>query len=112
MLENLYGYEAILEVGFPGRPNQFVSVTQSPFLIGRGSATGNHLQLDDRRISRQCAALVHGESGSDRRPGTRQGIFVNGEQVDRKLLQDGDQIQFGIEDSYEITFRSSDPEVH
>jgi serine phosphatase RsbU (regulator of sigma subunit) len=109
MLENLYGHETILEVAFPGRPNQFVPVNQSPFLIGRGSATGNHLQLDDRRISRQCAALVHGDSGyfiEDR--GHRQGIFVNGEQVDRRPLQDGDQIQFGIEDSYEITFRSSE----
>ena len=34
-----------------------VPVTESPFFIGRGEA-GNHLQLPDRRISRNCAAIL------------------------------------------------------
>jgi serine phosphatase RsbU (regulator of sigma subunit) len=101
-------HETVLEVVYPGRPHQIVPVTQSPFLIGRGSEAGNHLQLDDRRISRNCAALVAEERGyrlEDR--GHRQGIFVNGEKVARKSLHSGDVIQFGIEDCCEIIFRSS-----
>jgi serine phosphatase RsbU (regulator of sigma subunit)/pSer/pThr/pTyr-binding forkhead associated (FHA) protein len=101
-------HETVLEVVFPGRPHQLVPVTQSPFLIGRGSEAGNHLQLEDRRISRNCAALVAEEGGyrlEDR--GHRQGIFVNGEKVARKTLQNGDVIYFGIEDYCEIIFRST-----
>jgi serine phosphatase RsbU (regulator of sigma subunit) len=82
-------------------------VTQTPFLIGRGVETGNHLQLSDRRISRNCAALVM-EAGhlyiEDR--GQRRGLFVNGEKVESRSLNDGDSITFGLEDSYEIVFRS------
>jgi len=100
--------ETILEVVIPGLPHQFVPVTKSPFLIGRGSDSGNHLQLEDRRISRKCAAIVTGQDGyrlEDR--GHRQGIFVNGKQVEQKTLQDGDVIQFGIEDGCEIIFHSA-----
>jgi|CZKF01.1.fsa_nt_gi serine phosphatase RsbU (regulator of sigma subunit) len=108
MLEDSTISETVLEVVIPGLPHQFVSVTQSPFLIGRGSDCGNHLQLEDRRISRKCAAIVAEQAGyrlEDR--GHRQGIFVNGEQVEQKTLQDGDVIQFGIEDGCEIIFHSS-----
>ncbi len=98
----------VLEVVSPGRPPQCVPINQSPFLIGRGSETGNHLQLDDRRISRRCAAIVS-ENGNyiieDR--GHRHGIFVNGERIERRTLADGDVIQFGYEDCCEIVFRSS-----
>ena len=78
MLEYSPDRETLLEVAFPGRPHDFVPISQSPFLIGRGSDSGNHLQLDDRRISRRCAAIVAGETGyriEDR--GHRQGIYVN-----------------------------------
>ena len=101
-------HETVLEVVYPGHPPQYVPETQSPFLIGRGSEAGNHLQIDDRRISRNCAALVAEEGGyrlEDR--GHRQGIFVNGVKAARKALQNGDVIQFGIEDCCEIIFRSS-----
>jgi sigma-B regulation protein RsbU (phosphoserine phosphatase) len=97
--------ENVLEVAFPGRPHEFVPITQYPFLIGRGSDTGNHLQLDDRRISRRCAAIVAGETGywlEDR--GHRQGIFVNGERVYKVALKDRDLIEFGLEDCCAIVF--------
>jgi phosphoserine phosphatase RsbU/P len=97
----------VLEVAFPGRPHEFVTVTQSPFLVGRGSETGNHLQLDDRRISRRCIALVTREDGYLLEDlGHRQGVFVNGEKVARKTLHDGDLIQFGLEDCCEIIFHT------
>ncbi len=100
--------QTTLEVANPGRPPETVPITQSPFLIGRGSETGNHLQLDDRRISRRCAAIVHADGVywlEDR--GHRLGIFVNGERIDRAVLKDGDRIEFGLDDCCEITFHTT-----
>jgi len=98
---------AVLEVISPDGTRRYVRVTQTPFLIGRGAETGNHLQLSDRRISRNCAALVM-EAGrvylEDR--GQRRGLYVNGEKVESRSLNDGDTISFGLEDSYEVVYRS------
>ena len=108
MTNSLTTHETVLEVVFHDCPHQLVSVTQSPFLIGRGSENGNHLELNDPRISRNCAALI-AEQGcyrvEDR--GQRQGVFVNGKKVARETLQDGDVIDFGIEDYCNIIFRSA-----
>src|SRR5258706_296042 len=46
-----------LELSSPDGTRRFVRLTESPFCIGRGE-TGNHLQLADSRISRQCAAII------------------------------------------------------
>ncbi len=100
--------QTTLEVANPGRAPETVPITQSPFLIGRGSETGNHLQLDDRRISRRCAAIVHADGVywlEDR--GHRLGIFVNGERIDRTILKNGDRIEFGLDDCCEITFHAA-----
>jgi serine phosphatase RsbU (regulator of sigma subunit) len=100
--------EAVLEVVSPDGARRFVRVTQTPFLIGRGAETGNHLQLSDRRISRNCAAVVIEANRfyiEDR--GQRRGLFVNGEKVESRELQDGDAITFGLDDSYEMFFRSA-----
>lgn len=99
--------DAVLEVVSPGAAPEFIPVTQSPFLLGRGREFGNHLALEDRRISRSCAAIVALDDCfrlEDR--GHRQGIFVNGAKVERAILNDGDVIEFGLEDSYKITFHS------
>ena len=100
--------EAVLEVVSPDGARRFARVTQTPFMIGRGAETGNHLQLSDRRISRNCAAVVIEANRyyvEDR--GQRRGLFVNGEKIDSRELQDGDAITFGLDDSYEIIFRSA-----
>jgi sigma-B regulation protein RsbU (phosphoserine phosphatase) len=100
--------EAVLEVVSPDGARRYARITQTPFLIGRGAETGNHLQLSDRRISRNCAAVVIEANRfyiEDR--GQRRGLFVNGEKVESRELQDGDAISFGLDDSYEIIFRSS-----
>jgi sigma-B regulation protein RsbU (phosphoserine phosphatase) len=100
--------EAVLEVVSPDGARRFARITQTPFHIGRGAETGNHLQLSDRRISRSCAAIVteanryHLEDH-----GQRRGLFVNGEKVESRELQNGDVITFGLEDSYEIIFRNA-----
>ena len=99
--------EAVLEVVSPDGARRFARISQTPFMIGRGAETGNHLQLSDRRISRNCAAIVIEANRfyvEDR--GQRRGLFVNGEKVDSRELQDGDSITFGLDDSYEIIFRS------
>jgi len=101
--------EAVLEVLSNDGAKRYVRVTQTPFLIGRGAETGNHLQLNDRRISRNCAAIVSEANKfyiEDR--GQRRGLFVNGEKAESRELQDGDHITFGLEDSYEIIYRSSE----
>lgn len=100
--------DAVLEVVSPDGARRYVRITQSPFLIGRGAETGNHLQLSDRRISRNCAAIVIEANRfyiEDR--GQRRGLFINGEKVESRELQNGDVITFGLEDSYEIFFRFS-----
>ena len=58
MTETLAQREAVLEVRSPDGARKYVRVTQTPFLLGRGAETGNHLQLTDRRISRICGAIV------------------------------------------------------
>ena len=101
--------EAVLEVLSNDGGKRYVRVTQTPFLIGRGAETGNHLQLNDRRISRTCAAIVSEANKfyiEDR--GQRRGLYVNGEKTESRELQDGDRITFGLEDSYEIVYRSAD----
>ena len=108
MTETLAQSEAVLEVISPDGARKYVRVTQTPFLIGRGSETGNHLQLTDRRISRNCAAIVMEANRyylEDR--GQRRGMFVNQEKVESRQLSDGDVITFGIEDSYQIIFRAA-----
>ena len=102
--------ETVLEVVSPDGARRYVRVGQSPFLIGRGAETGNHLQLSDRRISRNCAAIVLEANKyyiEDR--GQRRGLFVNGDKVESRELQDGDIITFGLDDSYEIIYRSAAP---
>jgi len=108
MTEALAQAEAVLEVISPDGARKYVRVTQTPFLMGRGAETGNHLQLTDRRISRNCGAIVTEANRyylEDR--GQRRGIFVNGEKVESRVLNDGDVITFGLEDSYQLIFRSA-----
>jgi sigma-B regulation protein RsbU (phosphoserine phosphatase) len=100
---------AYLEVMFSQRPRQVVPISKLPFLIGRGSENGNHLDLDDLRISRKCVAISavpgglriedHGQVG---------GIFVNGKQVtEGRTLFEGDRIRLGADDGCHLIFRSS-----
>ena len=100
--------EAVLEVVSPDGARRYARVVQSPFMIGRGAETGNHLQLSDRRISRECAAIIiEGNKFHLEDRGQRRGLFVNNEKCESRELRDGDIITFGLEDSYEIVFRSS-----
>ena len=98
MTETLTQSEAVLEVISPDGARKYVRIAQTPFLIGRGSETGNHLQLTDRRISRTCGAIVIEANRyyiEDR--GQRRGLFVNGDKVESRALNDGDlEIRVGV----------------
>jgi len=97
---------ARLEVAFADRPSQAVPITPLPFLVGRGRESGNHLPIDDMRISRKCITIAAGPTGftiEDR--GQLNGIFVNGELTRSKSLADGDRIRLGTDDGCQLIFR-------
>lgn len=98
---------ASIEVVFSAQPKRMIPVNELPFFIGRGSENGNHLALDDARVSRKCAAISAGSNGlqiEDR--GQRGGIFVNGEQVNEAhVLRDGERIRLGADDGCQLVFR-------
>jgi serine phosphatase RsbU (regulator of sigma subunit) len=99
---------ASLEVISADSARRIVRITESPFFIGRGGVSGNHLQLDDRRISRECAVMIsQGDHWCLEDRGHRRGLYVNGAQSDRRVLKDGDVISFGLEGSYELIFRTA-----
>jgi serine phosphatase RsbU (regulator of sigma subunit)/pSer/pThr/pTyr-binding forkhead associated (FHA) protein len=98
-----------LDVIAPDKTRQTVTITHSPFLIGRGEAD-NSVQLADGRISRHCAAIVTDDSGYRLDDvGNRYGVFVNGVKVQQQPLRDGDVIGFGIDDSYQVIFHVGIP---
>ena len=108
MSDTLTTNEASLEVVSPDGSRRTVRITAWPFVIGRGGETGNHLQLADPLISRQCAAIVSGNGQchiEDR--GNRQGIFLNGNKIEKNVLEEGDVISFGVEDSYKVIFHAA-----
>src|SRR5260370_8190829 len=97
--------ETVLEVVSPDGARRYIRVTQSPFLIGRGAETGNHLQLSDRRISRNCAAIVVEANKryiEDR--GQPRGLFLNGEKVENPELLPGDVIPLALHHPHHIIY--------
>ena len=101
--------DAALEVTGPDGGRSVIRIDRTPFLIGRGAETGNHLQLADRRISRQCVAIVYdGKAFRLEDRGQKRGIFINNQKSENgAALSDGDIISFGMPDSYELVFKSS-----
>ena len=94
-----------LEVVLPDHPSQTIAITELPFFIGRGRENGNHLSLDDMRVSRHCMAIYGGASGlllEDR--GQRDGIFVNGKAIRSTTLVHGDRIRLGSVDGCQLVF--------
>src|SRR5580765_2701463 len=98
---------AFIEVVFSAQPRRVVPISELPFFIGRGSENGNHLTLDDARISRKCAAISAASNGfqiEDR--GQRGGVFVNGQQVtEGRVLRGGERIRLGTDDGCQLVFR-------
>ena len=98
--------KAYLDLQFAGRPPQVVPITELPFLVGRGQGSGNHLALEDMRISRNCMVITEGDPVfflEDR--GQRDGIFINGELATFQALTDGDRIRLGTDEGCQLIFR-------
>lgn len=95
--------EAILEVVEPDGKRSQARITESPFLIGR--ASGNHLELADRHISRRSTAVIYAE-GTFRveDQGQRDGLFLNGRKVGVSSLREGDVISFGVDECVLLIF--------
>src|SRR6202047_4932754 len=87
----------------PNGTRREVGISSSPFRIGRQA--GNELTLRDSRVSRQQAQIVavNGTLVLEDM-GSRHGTFVNGVKIIRHELQPRDQIDFGVADSYGVTF--------
>lgn len=80
-----------------------VEIRPVPFKIGRQA--DNHLILRDSRASRNHAEIVL-ENGRYvvEDSGSRHGVWVNGDRVERRLLANSDRIEFGVPDSYQLIF--------
>jgi sigma-B regulation protein RsbU (phosphoserine phosphatase) len=80
-----------------------VEIQPIPFKIGRQA--DSHLILRDSRASRNHAqiVLVDGEYAIEDL-GSRHGVYVNGERVERRQLRNSDRIEFGVPDSYQLVF--------
>jgi serine phosphatase RsbU (regulator of sigma subunit) len=99
--------QAWLEIPVLSVPSRDVSIHELPFLIGRGHQSGNHLVLDDLRISRRSATIYIADESlwiEDR--GQMNGIFVNGEKVDKRALHNGDRIRLGLDNDCQLIFRN------
>jgi sigma-B regulation protein RsbU (phosphoserine phosphatase) len=101
---------AALVVVNPSGNRSRVLLDPLPFTIGRHP--DNHLVLRDNRASRHHAriATLEGEFYVEDL-GSRHGVFVNGERVDRRRLASGDQIDFGVSESYQLVFTIEEAEI-
>jgi two-component system, cell cycle response regulator len=73
---------------------EMIKLDGQPMIIGRSKTAG--LRLLDDGVSRSHARI--GRSGSDwvvSDLGSRNGCFVNGDRVERRVLEEGDRIQLG-----------------
>jgi serine phosphatase RsbU (regulator of sigma subunit)/pSer/pThr/pTyr-binding forkhead associated (FHA) protein len=102
---------AALLVQNPSGQRTRAAIDTLPFLIGRQS--DNDLALRDNRVSRGHARIV-GENGSYviEDLNSRHGTWVNGERIARHPLRNSDRIEFGVRDSYQLTFVYEHDEIH
>ncbi len=97
---------AYIDVVFLDRAAQVVSISELPFYIGRGAENGNHLSIDDMRVSRKSIVISAGAVGlliEDN--GQREGVFVNDELTKSQPLAHGDRIRLGTDDACQLVFR-------
>jgi phosphoserine phosphatase RsbU/P len=87
----------------PNGERRNVVIATFPFRIGRQA--GNELTLRDSRVSRHQAQIqsVDGKLVLED-TGSSHGTFVNGEKIYRHELKANDRIDFGVPDSYHVTY--------
>jgi phosphoserine phosphatase RsbU/P len=101
---------ALLVLG-PSGQRERVSLSPLPFMIGRHA--DNHLIIRDNRASRSHARIT-AENGSYviEDLNSRHGTWINGQRVARHVLRNSDRIDFGVRDSYQITFTLEQGEIN
>ena len=86
-----------------GNEQRIINLDHSPFSVGR--KIDKDLVIADPRVSRDHAVIVS-ESGQfcvvDQ--GSKHGTFVNGERVQRKVLERNDRLEFGVREVAYIIF--------
>ena len=94
---------ASLIVVDPNGARTRVHIEPLPFRIGRQA--DSDLIIRDSRASRTHARIVlTGDKYFVEDAGSRHGIFVNGERVEKHALKSEDRIEFGVTDSYQLIF--------
>jgi len=102
---------AALLVLSPSGQRSRVELTPLPFLMGR--QPDNHLVLRDNRASRQhCRIIAENGDYVIEDLNSRHGTFVNGERIARHVLRNSDRIDFGVRESFQITFALEQGEIN
>ncbi|HEY7333715.1 MAG TPA: SpoIIE family protein phosphatase [Bryobacteraceae bacterium] len=88
-----------------------VEIEQLPFSVGRNA--GNDLVLRDNRVSRNHFRIL-ADNGhyAIEDLNSRHGTWINGERVARRRLRNSDRIDFGIRESYQLTFTQEASEIN
>ena len=96
-------FRAVLVILSPTGQRSRVTVDHFPFLLGR--SVESHVILRDNRVSRSHSQILQ-ESGQYilEDLNSSHGTWVNGKRVARHVLQNSDRIEFGMPESYQITF--------
>src|SRR5574337_1717508 len=86
-----------------GNEQRVINLDHSPFTVGR--KVDKDLVIADPRVSRDHALIVS-ENGRfalvDQ--GSKHGTFVNGERVQRKILERNDRLEFGVREVTYVIF--------
>jgi phosphoserine phosphatase RsbU/P len=102
---------AALLVLNPSGQRTRVPITAVPFLVGRNS--DNNLVLRDNRVSRSHFRILSENGGyAIEDLNSRHGTWVNGERVARRQLRNSDRIDFGVRESYQLTFTVEPGEIN
>jgi len=102
---------AALLVLNPSGQRSRVDLDPLPFLIGRH--VDNHLVLRDNRASRNHARILLEDSNYVLEDlNSRHGTWVNGSRIARHTLRNSDRIDFGVRDSYQLTFAIETGGIH
>jgi sigma-B regulation protein RsbU (phosphoserine phosphatase) len=94
----------------PGGHKTRVAIEPIPFLIGRQPSS--NLILRDSRVSRAHARILVEDGHYVLEDCTsRHGTFLNGTPVERQALANGDRLDFGATDSYQLIFSTDSAEL-
>jgi len=86
-----------------GNEQRIINLDHSPFSVGR--KVDKDLVIADPRVSRDHAIIVS-ENGqfSVFDQGSKHGTFVNGEKIERRVLERNDRLEFGVREAAYVIF--------